>query len=347
MTEAPDAGAHPDAVPSPAAEAGEVLVLRALGLGDALTAVPALRGVRRRWPRARLSLAGPAPLAGWMVELGLVDRAIPRAGLGPVPWTDAPPDVAVNLHGRGPQSDHALLALHPRELVAFANPEAGVHGPPWRADEHEVDRWVRLVRSTGVDCDPEDLRLPGAARPRDGTVVLHPGAASASRRWPVDRWRSVARALVRDGYAVVVTGVAAEAGLCAAVAAEPGVADRCGRDDLPRLAERVGSASLMVCGDTGVAHLATALGTPSVLLFGPVSPGLWGPRIDVQIHRVLWPDAATADGRPGDPHGDDLDPRLARTTVEQVLDAAQELLRAAEPAVTRPPGRRPLGTSAR
>jgi ADP-heptose:LPS heptosyltransferase len=130
------------------------------------------------------------------------------------------------------------------------------------------------------------------------------------------------------------------------VAAEPGVTDRCGLDDLPRLAERVGVASLLVCGDTGVAHLATALGTPSVLLFGPVSPALWGPRIDVHLHRVLWPEAGQDDGRPGDPHGAHLDPRLARTTVEQVLEAAHELLHT-PPAVTRRPGRRPLGTSAR
>lgn len=338
---------HPRAGAGPGVDAREVLVLRALGLGDALTAIPALRGVRRRWPQARLSLAAPAPLAEWMVELGLADRALPTPRLGPIPWTDRPPDVAVNLHGRGPESHRALHALRPRELVAFANPEACAQGPPWRADEHEVDRWVRLLRSTGAQCGPEDLRLPRLTPSRDGTVVLHPGAASASRRWPVDRWQAVARALVRHGHQVVVTGVAAEAELCAAVAAEPGVTDRCGLDDLPGLAERVGVASLLVCGDTGVAHLATVLGTPSVLLFGPVSPALWGPRIDVHLHRVLWPDTGRDDGRPGDPHGADLDPRLARTTVEQALDAAQELLRTPQPAVTRPPGRRPLGTSAR
>jgi ADP-heptose:LPS heptosyltransferase len=341
VTEAPGAGAHS------APDADEVLVLRALGLGDALTAVPALRGLRRRWPQARLSLAAPAPVADWMVGLGLVDRAIATPGLGPIPWTDRPPDVAVNLHGRGPESHLELLALHPRALVAFANGEAGVEGPPWRPDEHEVDRWVRLVRSTGAECSPEDLRLPREATPREGAVVLHPGAASPSRRWPVDRWRAVAGALVRDGYEVVVTGVAAEAELCAAVAAEPGVSDCCGLDDLLSLAARVGGASLLVCGDTGVAHLATAIGTPSVLLFGPVSPALWGPRIEVDLHRVLWPENGRDDGRPGDPHGADLDPRLARTTVEQVLEAARALLRTPRPAVSRPPGRRPLGTSAR
>lgn len=328
-----------------AESANEVLVLRALGLGDALTAVPALRGMRRRWPHARLTLAAPSVLSRWMVDLGVVDRALPTPGLGPMAWTGAAPDVAVNLHGRGPESHQALLALQPRALVAFANAQARVEGPRWRDDEHEVDRWIRLVRSTGAPCDPGDLRLPRAPGGRDGTVVLHPGAASPSRRWPADRWRAVAAALVRDGRRVVVTGVPAEAELCAAVAAEPGVTDLCGRDDLPQLSGRIGRAALLVCGDTGVAHLATALGTPSVGLFGPVSPTLWGPRVDPHLHRVLWP-AADGDG-PGDPHGADLDPRLARTTVDEVLIAARRLLEAPDGSVSPRPRRLPLGTSAR
>lgn len=324
--------------------AGDVLVLRALGLGDALTAVPALRGIRRRWPSSALTLAAPAQLGRWMVALGLVDRTLATAGLGPLDWAGPHPEVAVNLHGRGPQSHQSLLAVQPGVLVAFANAEAGVSGPPWRADEHEVDRWVRLVRSTGAQCDPGDLRLPGAPDVRDGTVVLHPGAASPSRRWPVDRWRAVAAALVGDGRDVVVTGVPAEADLCAAVAAEAGVRNQCSRDDLAGLADRVAHASLLLCGDTGVAHLATAFGTPSVLLFGPVSPALWGPRVDPHLHRVLW--APREGDRRGDPHAADLDPRLARTTVEQVLQAAQELLDLPAACLTPPLGRRPLGTSA-
>lgn len=280
-----------------------------------------------------------------MVEVRVVDRALPTTGPGPVERTGAPPDVAVNLHGRGPQSHRALLALRPRVLVAFASAQAGVCCPPSRADEHEVDRWVRLVRSTGAECDLDDLRLPYEPEPRGRTVVLHPGAASGSRRWPVDRWKAVGRALARDGYDVVVTGVRAEADLCAAVAAQPGLTDRCGRDDLRGLADLVARASLVLCGDKGVAHLATALGTPSVLLFGPVSPAQWGPPVDRGLHRVLWhPDGAQG---PGDPHGAALDPRLARITVDEVLGTARGLLSPLAPAVTQPPGRLPLGTSGR
>lgn len=307
----------------------EVLVLRALGLGDLLTAVPALRGVRRAWPGARLRLAAPAPLGEWLATLGVVDDVVPLEGLadgrGVSALRGARPDVAVNLHGSGPESHDLLLGLRPGHLVAFACAAAGhAAGPAWREDEHEVDRWVRLVASAGGVASPRDLRLPTAG-PHERHVVVHPGAASGSRCWPTDRWAAVAAALAAHGHEVVVTGTAGEAGRCAAVAAGDGVQDRCGRLTLDELAEAVGTARLVLSGDTGVAHLATAFGTPSVTLFGPVSPALWGPRVDGHLHRVLWRgDGAHA--RPGDPHGHRLDERLAAIGVAEVLGAAGRLL---------------------
>ncbi|GAA4404391.1 glycosyltransferase family 9 protein [Fodinibacter luteus] len=308
----------------------EVLALRALGLGDLLASVPALRGLRRAWPGARVTLAAPLLLARWLCDLDVVDDVAEVPGLEAAARLRgrSRPDVAVNLHGRGPQSHRALLGLEPARLVAFACPAAGhVDGPPWSAGEHEVDRWIRLVGSAGSAPSVDELRLP-AQGPRREHVVVHPGAAAASRRWPAERWAAVAAALAGDGHPVVVTGTPPEAGRCAAVVAGAGAGleDRCGRDDLPALAELVGTAALVLSADTGVAHLATAFGTPSVTLFGPVSPVLWGPRIDPHVHRVLWRgDEATP--VPGNPHGPVLDARLQALSVREVLDEARAVLR--------------------
>ena len=312
---------------------GSVLVLRALGLGDALTGVAALRGVRRAWPDRELWLAGPAATGDWLRDLGVVDHVLPAAGLDPLTWPGRG-HVAVDLHGRGPQSHRVLQATGPEHLVAFGCPEADHDGPAWRQDEHEVDRWCRLVTATGGPCGAEDLRLRGAAvlaaagEPADpgecrGEVLLHPGAASASRRWPAARWARLAACLRDDGRDVAVTGGPAERDLCAAVAGEAGVRDLSGRFTVPGLAARVARAALVVCGDTGVAHVATAVATPSVLLFGPTPPQRWGPRIDPDLHRVVWHGEAS---RAGDPHGDRLDPALAAVGVGEVLAAARDLL---------------------
>ncbi|HET7762650.1 MAG TPA: glycosyltransferase family 9 protein, partial [Phycicoccus sp.] len=200
----------------------EVLALRALGLGDLLTGVPALRALRRAWPGARLTLAAPEPLGRWFTDLGVVDAVLPARGLEPPtnPSGRPPFDVAVNLHGSGPQSHRVLEALAPCRLIAFRCAEAGfADGPVWDDDEHEVARWLRLTASQGASGRPDDLRLDvPAAAARSGHVVVHPGAASRSRRWPAERWAEVARALGRAGHRVVVTGTADEAGDCATVA---------------------------------------------------------------------------------------------------------------------------------
>ena len=80
------------------------------------------------------------------------------------------------------------------------------------------------------------------------------------------------------------------------------------------------AARLVVCGDTGAAHLATAFATPSVVLFGPMPPALWGPPREGP-HTVLWHGTGL-----GDPWGAQVDPALARIDVPEVLAAAQERL---------------------
>ena len=306
-----------------------ILVLRALGLGDFLTAVPALRAVRRARPGHRLVLAAPAVLAPLVRLSGTADAVLDQHGLAGPAWPGPSPELAVNLHGRGPQSHLLLRGLGPRRVVAFDCPAAGHVGPPWHDDEHEVRRWCRLVsESLGVDADPGDLGLavpPGPSGPSeaDGAVVVHPGAAFGSRRWPPERFAEVARGVAADGLPVVVTGGPGEEELAAGVASRAGLPPGrvvAGSLSLEGLAALVARARLLVCGDTGVAHLATAYRTPSVLLFGPTSPARWGPVTDGP-HTVLW----HGDGH-GDPWADTCDPALLEIGVPEVRAAVRRRL---------------------
>jgi ADP-heptose:LPS heptosyltransferase len=311
-------------------EGARVLALRALGLGDLLTVVPALRAVRRHWPAAEVVLACPPSLWPLVRLVGAVDSLVAVRGLDDaLDWAELGsigPDVAVNLHGRGPQSHLMLASARPRWLLGHACADAGwTDGPPWDADVHEVVRWCRLLEWYGIAADPSDLRLDRPARPSPapGAVVVHPGAAAESRRWPVDRFAGVARALAEAGLAVVVTGGVAEMDRAHAVAARAGLSPErvlAGRTGLTALAALVADARLVVCGDTGVGHLATAYGTRSVHLFGPAPPAQWGPPADRPRHRVLW------HGRSGNPHGSTPDPGLLAITQDEVLSAAWDLL---------------------
>jgi len=120
-----------------------------------------------------------------------------------------------------------------------------------------------------------------------------------------------------------VSGSAAEAPLAASIAAQAGLpphAVRAGttRDPLA-LAALVASAGRVACGDTGVAHLATALRVPSVVLFGPTDPARWGPPPERPWHRALWA------GRTGDPHAAAPDPGLLAIGPADVLAALSAL----------------------
>ncbi|MFJ4819052.1 glycosyltransferase family 9 protein [Streptomyces sp. NPDC088801] len=306
-----------------------LLVLRALGLGDLLAGVPALRALRRAHPEHELVLATPAELAPVAEATGAVDRLLPAAAPGrAVPrtldWTGPPPDIAVDLHGNGPPSHRLLLGLRPLKLLAFAHPDLpGTDGPSWHPEEHERDRWCRLLRAYGMDADPGDLLLPRpqSASPAPGAVVLHPGAGSPARCWPVERYAAVAAELRARGLRVVVTGGPAEGDLVARLAQRAGLPDTDVFDGgLPfeRLSALVAGAYAVISGDTGIAHLAVAHGTRSVTLFGPVAPSRWGPPADPR-HRALWY------GPEGDPHGRRPDSALLRISVEDVLRAVDEL----------------------
>jgi ADP-heptose:LPS heptosyltransferase len=295
-----------------------VVVLRALGLGDLLTALPALRGLRTGLPDARITLVVPRALHPLARLSGAVDACVaaPASGRGVpdrLPAALHGADIAVNLHGRGPQSTALLRSTRPRRLVAFGPP-----GPcTWREDEHEVRRWCRLLDEHGIPADPRRLELPAPpGEPPEGvagTTLLHPGAATGARRWPVERWRALALSERRAGRAVAVSAGPGEEALAAAVG--PRVV-AC-RDPLA-LARAVAAADRVVCGDTGVAHLATALGTPSVVLFGPVPPAQWGPPGGGR-HLALWT------GRHGDPHADRPDPGLLEVGVRDVERALDQL----------------------
>lgn len=312
-----------------------LLVLRAGGLGDVLTIVPALRGLSRSFPYHQLAVATSHAWGS------VITAAVPRSSVIPTSHLSSlsrvvrqAPDIAVNLHGRGPQSHRVLQELKPGRLVAYRHAGAGVPGPMWNDGEQEVQRWCRLVNEElGTDASPVDLGVDrlGSFTPRlwpsqpGPRVIVHPGAESAARRWPAGRFGEVAARLRTAGCVVLVTGTRSERLRCHVVASVGAVSNVCGKTTLAHMAGLVASADLVVCGDTGVAHLATALRTPSVVLFGPLSPSLWGSP-DRRLHRALWT-GDTSRPRPGDPSASHCDERLLALTGEAVLAECADVLR--------------------
>jgi ADP-heptose:LPS heptosyltransferase len=295
--------------------AGTVVALRALGLGDLITGLPALAVLSAALPDHRVLLATPKRWLPIVERAGCVDEVLDTEELAPIAGAPADVEVAVDLHGNGPASRDLLAALRPRRLVAYAD-----QAVMWRREEHEVERWVRLVRdglpAPAADAPPVSGILgapPEGAQPTSVTVV-HCGAAAASRRWHPERFVTVAMRLAAEGHDVVVTGGRGEEALATHVGCTAGV--RVSTDlSVTELLELVGHARMVLSGDTGIAHLAAAYQVPSVTLFGPVSPARWGPPAHPR-HQLVWHGDDT-----GDPHGSRIDPALDAVTVGEVLAA--------------------------
>lgn len=312
---------------APPAERPRLVMLRALGLGDFLTGVPAMRALADAFPDHLRILAAPAALAPLAGLSGAVHALAPTGPLEPLDERLHLCNLGVNLHGRGPESHRVLLGARPDRLIAWAHPAIPATGamPRWAHDEHEVFRWCRLLAETGIPADPArlDLAVPDDALPDElrGATLIHPGAASPARRWPPARWAAVAHAESAAGRRVIVTGGPSEVGLAQSVARAgriPPEDVHAGRTDLWDLAGLVAAAGRVVCGDTGIAHLATALRTPSVVLFGPASPSHWGPPPDRPWHRALRASQGIGDVDRG--RG-----RLLGITAEEVLESLGDL----------------------
>ncbi|MEO8083025.1 MAG: glycosyltransferase family 9 protein [Ardenticatenales bacterium] len=132
----------------------------------------------------------------------------------------------------------------------------------------------------------------GDGAPTRGPLAIHHGSGSPIKRWPPERWAAVVRAATAPGEAVVLTGGPGEAALTAELAAALAAVDRtsidlAGKTDVATLAAVFERCRAVLGPDSGPLHLAVAVGTPSVHLYGPAAAARFGPWGAVERHVVV------------------------------------------------------------
>lgn len=252
-----------------------ILVLRGGALGDFIVTLPALRLLRARWPSAEITLVGNAAAAQLGRQAGVLNtvfsqheaRWSPLHEPGPLPtalasWLDEF-DLVV---AYWPDPDGALAHHFPRRagqrfLQAPALPPGGRYAACHYAEP------LLALGLTLVDPEPR-LHFSGG---RTDTLALHPGSGSPRKNWPADRWLSVCATI--ESPWLIVGGEAEEKLLPTFAPHGEILLNR----PLPEVAARLASCRAFLGHDSGLAHLAAAVGTPCLVLFGPSDPQVWAP----------------------------------------------------------------------
>ncbi len=304
-------------------KAKTVLVFRALNLGDMLCAVPALRALRAGLPHAWISLLGLPWAKSFAMRFDrYIDEFMEFPGYPGLPeqaceadtlnsflekMRQRKYDLAIQMHGSGTISNDLIASFGARSSAGFY--PSGRNCPdkelylPYPEALPEVERNLSLIRHLGfhdlgeqlefprMEDDGDDLSFAKELKAlRPGTYAcVHPGASIREKRWPVENFAVVARSIRETGLKIVVTGNRRESGLASEIAAvmNDGCIDAASLDlSLGSLALLIRDARLLVCNDTGISHLASALAVPSVIVFTTTDPHRWAPLERVR-HRAL------------------------------------------------------------
>ncbi|MGH9255889.1 MAG: lipopolysaccharide heptosyltransferase I [Vicinamibacterales bacterium] len=294
------------------------LIIRLGSLGDVIHGIPAAAALRRTHPHARID---------WVVDprylelLHLVECVDDRVPFDPrhlmrgraSAWATVRElrrsryDAVIDLQGLlksailsrlvGARRTIGFPRRHLREPIARL---FYTDAPDPGAAQHVIDKNLALVGALGVA--DRTVRFP-VSIPRTPAVALakermgggeyamvNPGAAWPNKRWPPDRFGAIAASIRRDFglRSLVLWGPGEESLANAIVATSQGAAVAAPQTTIADLVGIARAARVMVSGDTGPLHVACAVGTPVVALFGPTFPernGPWSPR-DVVVSRV-------------------------------------------------------------
>ncbi|MCS7336627.1 MAG: glycosyltransferase family 9 protein [Verrucomicrobiae bacterium] len=272
------------------AKRGKVLVIRGGAIGDFILTLPAIAALRARFQDAHLELLGYPHIAQLAAAGGLVDCVKPiearglasffvRGGQLPDEWKDyfSEFDLIVSY-----LYDPDGIFSENVGRCSFALFVQGPHRPSETDKEHATNVFLKPLERLGIfnASNIPRLALPRTMRTAKATLAVHPGSGSERKNWPERKWVELLQQLVRKpGLQVLMVGGEAEADrLDRLVTALPP-----DRVELARSLPLVALGTLLqecvafVGHDSGITHLAAALGVPCVVLWGDTAPEVWQP----------------------------------------------------------------------
>lgn len=272
-----------------------VLVVALRRLGDVLLTTPLIRSVKRAYPAASIEalvfagtegvLSGNPDLASVLTmperqspsdAFALLRRIWRRYDLALTTQTGDRPTFLAWLGGRqsaGPLDANRLSASFKRLVLTRSYTS--------NKRQHRIVDLLRLTEQLDIPACAEVVCPQGSVRagllPLQPYAVVHAAPKYRYKQWTPDGWRTLAAALRQRGLPTAVIGAASDRAYLDEIWRDAGVTRLDGTLSWPELSVLIGSARVYIGPDTAVTHLAAASGTPTVALYGPTDPRIWGP----------------------------------------------------------------------
>lgn len=322
-------------IPPPLSEIERLLIVKTSSLGDVIHALPVAEALKEASPRLALDWVVRRRCADVLRGNPHIDRLYvleDRPSLGDLrrlrrQLRSEHYEVALDMQGLLLSGVVTRLSSAPirvgwdrnREANARFLTHAVVPGRPSEVGiRHEVDLLHGFAHALGVNLPPGEfppqpyLAAEGRAKAADWLrdlprpcLALNVGAARVYKRWPGEYWAELAEKLLKEGCGLVFVGdqsdAATVAGITRHLPPAAGLVDLSGRTTLRELAAVLTACDLVISGDTGPMHLAVAIGTPVVALFGATDPRRHGPYGSRNV--VLSDPASVTKGRPTEAEG--------------------------------------------
>ncbi len=282
---------------SPCPRPARILIIRPGGIGDAVLSIPLIKEIRQKYPNAVMDVLAEKRNGALYKACTEVDHTF---------WYDKPGDLWKVLRTEydviiDTEQWHRLSAViasvvKSKMTIGYATNERKMlftHPVTYSHNDHEIESFFHLTEPlthTKEHCIASRyLILPeGTSRSIDHYLVtlegrkfitVFPGGSIAAKQWGADNFHEVAKRLALRGFGIIIVGDSGDRKTGDRIVKDiASAANLCGELSLLKTAAVLDKTSLLISGDSGIMHLASALGIPVVALFGPSNAKKWAPR---------------------------------------------------------------------
>lgn len=272
---------------------GKILVIRGGAIGDFILTLPVFAALRRQFPETRLEVLGYPHIASLAATGGLVDAVKPIESRPLAGFFARGGDLDFELSSYF-AGCHVIFSylFDPDEIfrdnlarITKAQVIQGVHRPSETRPMHAADQLLEPLQRLAIfdaDSTPR-LGANSATSSAPGIcLAMHPGSGSERKNWPEPHWRAfITELLARTDLRLLLVGGEAEGDRLERLVGTNPVRIEVARGlPLPQLAARLKGCAGFIGHDSGISHLAAAVGLPGLVLWGPTNPTVWRPLSD-------------------------------------------------------------------